>query len=444
MSKKFKLILLAAILILTCNILFSQISNHYAFKHSTAVWEPVWGPYANAAMVDEGLTSELDIGFSFPYAGSTFTQVKISSNGWINLGTNLTQPFYGNDLSYLNVRPILAPLWDDLSMDFGAVQYATTGVAPYRIFYVHWLSARWNYSAMNEFSFMVRMHESGQVDFIYGPHIGTPNNPSASIGINMVPGGSGNYFSVLPGTGAVVFSNTSINNISAIIPEETMYLFMPKTGQAANVAAVNLYGSQTLTQYSAEFYTVTAGNAGTSPIDTLTAAVYLMRGEEILASAYLPAMPPGSFSETILSWTPDTFGQMGIYAKVALDNDTDSLNNQTAPLPINVQEFVSNDDETTPAGVLYISAQPNPFRERVVLQFNPEKNEPLSLKIYNVKGRLVRDLLKQGGLVPPPGKSTVIDWNGLDDRGNPVANGTYLCRLTSGKSVVMKKIVRLR
>ncbi|MFO7660669.1 MAG: hypothetical protein R6V77_07130, partial [Candidatus Cloacimonadaceae bacterium] len=103
MKTAFLAILLGSCLFLMYGTLSAQIQNNYAFTQSSAPWEPIWGNYATDAMTDEGLTSAFEIGFTFPYGSYNYTQVKISSNGWVNLGANLTLPYYGNDLSYLNI-----------------------------------------------------------------------------------------------------------------------------------------------------------------------------------------------------------------------------------------------------------------------------------------------------------------------------------------------------
>ena len=433
-------ILLGSCLLFFATALSAQIQNSYAFTESSAPWEPIWGSYATDAMTDEGLSPALDIGFTFPYGSNNYTQVKISSNGWVNLGANLTLPYYGNDLSYLNIRPLLAPLWDDLSLQFGAVQHAVYGNTPHRIFFVQWLAAKWNYNGMNEYSFMVRMHETGQIDFIYGPHIGTPNNPSASIGINMIPGGANYYFSIQPGTPSIASNTTSYNNIQTPLPEDTMFVFMPRTGLSVNAAAVNLNGPQTPMQSVSATYTIKAGNAGSSPIAANAATAYLMRGDEVLASALLPSMAPGQFAEVDLNWTPDVTGLMYLTGKVVVADDPDSLNNVTYPFTITVQEFVGNDDEIAPSAPLLLSAHPNPFRDNVSLRYDIPKADAARIEIYDLKGRKIIALTAKN----QTSVDHSVSWNGLDSAGKPVPNGIYFCKLSSATGTAMVKLVKLK
>jgi len=429
------IILVTAIIMLSGSLLLSQINNYYAFAQSSIVWEPIWGTYATDAMVDEGLTSLIDIGFTFPYGSYTYTQVKISSNGWVNLGGNLTLPYYGNDLAALNFRPLLAPLWDDISLEYGAVQYATYGNAPHRVFYVQFLAAKWVYTATNEYNFMVRMHETGQVDFIYGPHIGTPVNASASIGINMIPGGSGNYFSILPGTSAQYSTTSQYSNVQSSIPSGTMYIFMPKTFQNINAAAINLNGTQTPMQSVVSDYTVTVGNAGTLPIANNAATAYLMRGTEVLASASVPSIMPGSVAETTLSWAPDTTGLMYLYAKVELLNDAQSLNDETFPFTITAQEFVGNNDEVDVLPAFTINCYPNPFKKELSINLNGRKSLTENISIFNLKGQLIRQWKDI--------TTNQLKWDGTDSFQKPVSSGVYLVKARQGSNHYSGKILKL-
>jgi len=435
-----RITLIVMILMMGLSPVLAQINSKYAFMQSSTVWEPIFGNYANDAMTDEGLAGPFDIGFSFPYGANTYTQVKISSNGWVNLGGNLTNPYYGNSsgLATLNILPILTPLWDDLSLQFGAVQYMTYGSAPHRIFFVQWLAANWNYNGNNEYNFMVRMHETGQVDLVYGPHSGAANSPSATIGINMAPGGSGNYYNIVPGIIAQAYTTTQYNNITTFPDSGTIYIFMPKTALGVNAAALNLRGPKNPMFSVNANYVVTVGNAGTAPIIGNAVTARLKRGTEVLAQTTLPSIAPGGYAEAILAWAPDTTGLMYLTAEVELANDADSLNDETFSYAITAQPFVGNEDEIVPNPSLNLSVHPNPFRQNAVLSYRLDKAAEGNLTIYNLKGQAVRNYdLKSKG-------SGFVSWDGKNNEGRAVPSGMYLARLNSGSSSVSQKLVMLR
>lgn len=434
---KVTVLIMVMVMTMLTGLLFGQISSKYAFTQSTSVWEAVWGYYITEAMTDEGISPQIPLGFSFPYGSNTYTQVKVSSNGWMGLGTSLNSAYWNNDLT---ISPVIAPLWDDLDMAVGAVQYETFGLPPHQMFVVQWLAAKWNAYGMNEFNFMARLHETGQVDFIYGPHEGTANNPSASIGISMAPGGNGNYLSVTPGLPAQVSSSTQYQNIQTPLESGMMYIFMPKTLQSANVAAINLSGPKNPMQNVPANYTITVGNAGTGLITNGTTTAYLMRGDEILVTTTMPTMVAGGFASQVVSWTPDSTGLMQLYVKVEHSADADSLNNTTFPYVVTVQPYVSNEDENAVITDLQMSVYPNPFADKVNISFELKKAEAITLDIYNLKGQKVINLLDKK---KSTGSQSVI-WNGLDAIGKAVPNGVYFVRLSNGRVNNTSKLMLIR
>jgi len=78
-----------------------------------------------------------------------------------------------------------------------------------------------------------------------------------------------------------------------------------------------------------------------------------------------------------------------------------------------------------PALALYPN-YPNPFNPSTTISFANTVPAPVRLEIFNLRGqrvsKLVDDLL-------PAGNHKVV-WNGMDDKGSPVASGVYMYRLT--------------
>lgn len=74
--------------------------------------------------------------------------------------------------------------------------------------------------------------------------------------------------------------------------------------------------------------------------------------------------------------------------------------------------------------------RPNPFNPRTTIAFDLPKQESVSLRIFDVSGRLVRVLVD--GDVTPGGRHE-SRWNGRDDDGRRVASGTYFYRLEAGE-----------
>ena len=78
---------------------------------------------------------------------------------------------------------------------------------------------------------------------------------------------------------------------------------------------------------------------------------------------------------------------------------------------------------------------PNPFRESTQINYSAASGASVSVRIYDVKGRLVRELSGHGG---------TLAWDGRDGSGNRLGNGVYLIQLHSGGEVHGGRTLLLR
>ena len=78
---------------------------------------------------------------------------------------------------------------------------------------------------------------------------------------------------------------------------------------------------------------------------------------------------------------------------------------------------------------------PNPFRSRTTFTFQQNLNQAIDvrIKIYTVAGRLIKEIEQKG----MSEKYVKVDWDGRDQDGDEIANGTYLYKIivktTDGK-----------
>jgi hypothetical protein len=97
------------------------------------------------------------------------------------------------------------------------------------------------------------------------------------------------------------------------------------------------------------------------------------------------------------------------------------------------------DEHYVPASA-EIHSFPNPSREITRIAFSLEREEAVTLAIYDVRGKLVRTLLnRQMG----PGAYSQ-EWDGRADEGADVPSGIYFARLERGAEVSTAKIIVLR
>jgi len=84
---------------------------------------------------------------------------------------------------------------------------------------------------------------------------------------------------------------------------------------------------------------------------------------------------------------------------------------------------------------------PNPFNPVTTIRYDvPAGGGDVSLRVYDVGGRLVRTLVS--------GRQTAgekaVTWDGLNEAGGPVATGVYFCRLIAGDFNEVRKMTILK
>ena len=103
--------------------------------------------------------------------------------------------------------------------------------------------------------------------------------------------------------------------------------------------------------------------------------------------------------------------------------------------------YVDNPNQTIPPlRDQLLQNYPNPFNPSTSISFSLSKASHASLRIYNLKGQLVRTLL-DGQL--SQGSHTLV-WDGRDSSGTSVASGVYLYRLETPGSSFGKRMLLMK
>lgn len=85
------------------------------------------------------------------------------------------------------------------------------------------------------------------------------------------------------------------------------------------------------------------------------------------------------------------------------------------------------------------SVSPNPFNPATTIKFVVNRNEPVQLNVYNIRGEKVRTLIQDS----LPANEYSLVWDGTDDAGQNVASGSYFARLRIGKEVMQVRQMQL-
>ena len=84
---------------------------------------------------------------------------------------------------------------------------------------------------------------------------------------------------------------------------------------------------------------------------------------------------------------------------------------------------------------------PNPFNPRTTIAFELPEAQAVRLRVFDLAGSLVSVLID--GEIREAGRHAAV-WNGRDDRGRPLASGTYLYRLEAANSSETRSMVLLK
>jgi hypothetical protein len=87
---------------------------------------------------------------------------------------------------------------------------------------------------------------------------------------------------------------------------------------------------------------------------------------------------------------------------------------------------------------LDLSVTPNPFNPRTTIRFDVGVGQRGDVKVYNVRGELVRTL-HEGEYV-----RSEFTWDGTDHRGGPVASGVYVVKATADGQSRVSKVALIR
>lgn len=101
---------------------------------------------------------------------------------------------------------------------------------------------------------------------------------------------------------------------------------------------------------------------------------------------------------------------------------------------------VATDDQELP-GVPRIALgqnYPNPFNPTTTISFSLPSASGVSLDIYNIRGQLVKSLLREEAM--PAGRSELV-WDGRDASGTAVSSGIYLYKLRAGEHILVRKML---
>ncbi len=248
----------------------------YSFSAVAGTYTPLTAPTTatltaanpgGRTLLDESFANDIPIGFVFQYNGLNYSTIHLNANGIASLGAafaaNATaNPGYDvNELraatGYRGVtRPVLAPLWDDLSLSSPTgLTYKTDGTAPNQVFTAQWQTMLWQ-TGSAAVSFQLKLYETNNIiEFVYRQESSAGSGTkSASIGITADAGvpltddDPGTFLSLGNATATPTVSSTAeTETISTRPATGQIYRFTPSPCAGPSGLKTVRYGQNTAT-----------------------------------------------------------------------------------------------------------------------------------------------------------------------------------------------------
>lgn len=143
----------------------------------------------------------------------------------------------------------------------------------------------------------------------------------------------------------------------------------------------------------------------------------------VVSGPRLLAPTQGSFRDHSASSARTAWYALGLVAEDGAEWRSHPVQVRTGPPPVALHQNV-----------------PNPFNPSTQIRFSLERPGPVDLAIYDLRGRRVVTLVSQW----LEAGSTVVDWDGRDENGRPVASQSYVYRLRTDRQVLSRKLMLIR
>jgi flagellar hook assembly protein FlgD len=107
---------------------------------------------------------------------------------------------------------------------------------------------------------------------------------------------------------------------------------------------------------------------------------------------------------------------------------------------ITAVEETHSSDRNMPGEYTLAQNYPNPFNPSTTISYRLSKSGQVEIKIYNVKGQLVRTLISEHQAAG----QHIVQWDGRDTRGQKATSGIYVYQLKTENWSGAKKMVLMR
>jgi hypothetical protein len=181
--------------------------------------------------------------FPFKFYDTTYSQIKVSSNGYICLNTTMGCTGYNPTLTSTSYGPFIAPMALNLRTDKNANDIFITEAEDHVI--IRWDASQYGYTSRNT-TFEAILYDNGAIKFNYG----TQTNPFTTTAVVGVSKGDGTYYTASDYNGYTNFNQVD-TSAWGDYPVETAIPTVI-TNPVTNIGTVSAIGNATLDSIGGE------------------------------------------------------------------------------------------------------------------------------------------------------------------------------------------------
>ncbi len=209
-------------------ILFTQDAGSY-YGHQTGLPLAIHtGSFTLLNLANDALSSALPLGFSFDFYGTNYTEVYVSSNGFLTFSNDANAGCCAGGLlpNADNPNNLIAFAWNNLNPALGgSIGYTTIGTAPDRVFVLNFTEIQ-HHNGSNPVTVQVKLFESSHLIEIHSSQ-NTSNGTAMTMGLENAAGNQ-----------AISPTNRNANTQFSVVNERTIFYPYYTTIQVTEVLSI--------------------------------------------------------------------------------------------------------------------------------------------------------------------------------------------------------------
>ncbi|HRY83264.1 MAG TPA: choice-of-anchor D domain-containing protein [Candidatus Cloacimonadota bacterium] len=370
--------------------------------------DTAWGPFP--------------LGFVFNYYGVNYSDVWVSSNGFVSFGSGSNA--WTNSVLPNSSTPnnLIALFWDDLEYFAGTsnVYYGGNG-STFTITFDHFGRTGSAYDPLLSVTAQVILYADGRIKLQYNDIAGSlTGNFSATVGIENADGSKGIQYHK-DGIGGPLATGTKAGGIAIMFGSSLMTLPVELSSFTAAPTAENYVNLTWITESETNLlgYRVYRNDTDNYSQSTLLTPVMLEATNSSTQHKY-------DFTDREVETE-----QVYYYWLESVDYSSTTVH---GPVTVTV---LGSETPNIPSVTMMRSAYPNPFKTGTTIALDVKEGETATVTIYNLAGQAVRSYKATQG-------SHTINWDGRDSKNQNCASGVYFYRLTSPSRNITKKMVMVK